>query len=98
MISSRSAAEVVRRSISPHLVPCSATFRAHPPMVADELRRQADTFVELQDITKYIAREARRDQDADDMPDFVKNPPPRGPTPANPEAGIDDSDDLYEDA
>ena len=75
-----------------------STFRAHPPMIADELRRQADTFVELQDITKYIAREARRDQDADDMPDFVKNPPPRGPTPANPEAGIDDSDDLYEDA
>ncbi|MGZ0244967.1 MAG: LabA-like NYN domain-containing protein [Alphaproteobacteria bacterium] len=29
-----------------------STFRAHPPMVADELRRQADTFVELQDITR----------------------------------------------
>ena len=75
-----------------------STFRAHPPMVADELRRQADTFVELQDITQYIARESRRDQDVDDMPAFVKNPATRGPTPADPDMGFDDSDDVYEDA
>ena len=75
-----------------------STFRANPPMVADELRRQADTFVELQDITKYIARESRREGGADDMPDFVKKPMTRGPTPADPDPDFDDSDDVYEDA
>ena len=33
-----------------------STVRSQPPMVADELRRQADTFVELQDISDKIAR------------------------------------------
>jgi uncharacterized LabA/DUF88 family protein len=75
-----------------------STFRATPPMVADELRRQADTFVELQDITKYIARESRREGVADNMPDFVKKPVTRGPTPADPDPDFDDSDDVYEDA
>ena len=70
-----------------------STFRAQPPMVADELRRQADTFVELQDITKHIARETRRDED--EMPAIVKRPVTRGMTPANPEP---DFDDDYEDA
>jgi uncharacterized LabA/DUF88 family protein len=75
-----------------------STFRANPPMVADELRRQADTFVELQDLTKFIARESRRDEGPEDMPDFVKKPVTRGPTPADPDPGFDDSDDVYEDA
>ena len=33
-----------------------STIRSQPPMVADELRRQADTFIELQDIQAQIAR------------------------------------------
>jgi uncharacterized LabA/DUF88 family protein len=33
-----------------------STVRSQPPMVADELRRQADTFVELQDLAQQIAR------------------------------------------
>ena len=33
-----------------------STFRAQSPMVSDELRRQADAFIELQDLTKDIAR------------------------------------------
>lgn len=37
-----------------------STFRSSPPMVADELRRQADHFVELQDIAPKIARKAAR--------------------------------------
>ncbi len=69
-----------------------STFRAQPPMVADELRRQADTFVELQDLSKFIARENRRDED--EMPAIVKRPTGRSPTPANPEPEYDD----YEDA
>ena len=75
-----------------------STFRANPPMVADELRRQADTFVELQDITKFIARESRRDGGIDEMPDFVKKPVSRGPTPADPDPEFNDGDDQYEDA
>jgi uncharacterized LabA/DUF88 family protein len=33
-----------------------STVRSQPPMVADELRRQADNFIELQDLAASIAR------------------------------------------
>ena len=33
-----------------------STVRSQPPMVADELRRQADHFLELQTLAPYIAR------------------------------------------
>ncbi len=33
-----------------------STMRTQPPMVADELRRQADNFLELQDLTPEIER------------------------------------------
>ena len=33
-----------------------STIRSQPPMVADELRRQADNFVELQDLQQSISR------------------------------------------
>ena len=33
-----------------------STVRSQPPMVADELRRQADNFIELQDLQKEISR------------------------------------------
>ncbi len=33
-----------------------STTRSQPPMVADELRRQADTFVELQELAPQIMR------------------------------------------
>jgi uncharacterized LabA/DUF88 family protein len=36
-----------------------STLRSQPPMIADELRRQADSFIELQDLEPLIAREAR---------------------------------------
>jgi uncharacterized LabA/DUF88 family protein len=35
-----------------------STVRSQPPMVADELRRQADTFIELQELQPSIARMA----------------------------------------
>jgi uncharacterized LabA/DUF88 family protein len=34
-----------------------STIRTQPPMVADELRRQADNFIELEDLKSQIARE-----------------------------------------
>lgn len=33
-----------------------STVKSQPPMVADELRRQADNFIELQDLANSIAR------------------------------------------
>ena len=44
-----------------------STLRTQPPMVADELRRQADQFIDLKDLTAEIARDPAerplRDQD-----------------------------------
>jgi len=39
-----------------------STIRSAPPMVADELRRQADRFVELQDLAPSIMRVHSRDE------------------------------------
>jgi len=36
-----------------------STLRSAPPMVADELRRQADIFVDLHDLAPQIARQHR---------------------------------------
>ncbi|MGI9436915.1 MAG: NYN domain-containing protein [Geminicoccaceae bacterium] len=36
-----------------------STIKTQPPMIADELRRQADTFLELQELAPFIAREHR---------------------------------------
>ncbi len=55
-----------------------STYRSSPPMVADELRRQADSFVELQDLTPKIARQGR--------------PPQAASRPAPVEDDYDDSD------
>ena len=73
---------VQRRGVRVSVV---STFRSSPPMVADELRRQADRFVELQDLAPKISRHVVRTDPA----------PSRhgGPTPARPEA----ADDVEED-
>ena len=44
-----------------------STVRSHPPMAADELRRQADVFIELDDLRDKIARSANG-RDKDDIP------------------------------
>ena len=49
-----------------------STLRSSPPMVADELRRQADSFIELQDLAPQIARAPRQTES-------------RIPTPAQPD-------------
>jgi uncharacterized LabA/DUF88 family protein len=40
-----------------------STVRSSPPMVADELRRQADHFVELDELANAIARQSARPAD-----------------------------------
>src|SRR3954466_2291852 len=53
---------VQRRGVRVSVV---STVRSQPPMVADELRRQADVFVELEDLSALIARQhAPRQQGA----------------------------------
>lgn len=54
-----------------------STMRSNPPMVADELRRQADNFIELQDLMPHVAR--ARDPNA---------PPIAAPVPAQPQPNI----------
>ena len=44
---------VQRRGVRVSVV---STVRSTPPMVADELRRQADMFVELEDLAQFVAR------------------------------------------
>ena len=36
-----------------------STIRSQPPMISDELRRQADNFIELQDLKDVIGRPPR---------------------------------------
>jgi uncharacterized LabA/DUF88 family protein len=40
-----------------------STVRSQPPMVADELRRQADTFLELLDLEQVIGRSQQHHRD-----------------------------------
>jgi uncharacterized LabA/DUF88 family protein len=51
---------VQRRGVRVSVV---STVRSQPPMVADELRRQADHFLELQDMQVFIARAAQNRDD-----------------------------------
>ena len=63
-------------------VTVASTVRSNPPMAADELRRQADTFIELQDLEAEISREhvsrdplPARDElpEEGDPPAFIEN-------------------------
>jgi hypothetical protein len=60
-----------------------STIRTQPPMIADELRRQADTFLELHELSPYIAREHRAavavddDEDDEEDQDTPQRPGPR---------------------
>jgi uncharacterized LabA/DUF88 family protein len=45
-----------------------STIRSSPPMVADELRRQADTFIELQELAPSIMRVHHREESRPQAP------------------------------
>jgi uncharacterized LabA/DUF88 family protein len=42
-----------------------STIRSQPPMIADDLRRQADNFIELDELREVIGRPPREDRDED---------------------------------
>jgi uncharacterized LabA/DUF88 family protein len=46
-----------------------STMDATPPMIADDLRREADTFIELADLGELIARPRRETGDTPDAVD-----------------------------
>ena len=62
-----------------------STVKSSPPMVADELRRQADHFVELMDLAQEIARKHSRPDNA-----------PSGEDIDQPDELLDDDDDYEE--
>jgi uncharacterized LabA/DUF88 family protein len=39
-----------------------STIRSQPPMISDDLRRQADNFIELADLKDVIGRPPREHQ------------------------------------
>jgi uncharacterized LabA/DUF88 family protein len=65
-----------------------STVKSSPPMVADELRRQADNFVELMDLSQEIARQHSRQ--ASPLDDTTAD------HDAYPESGYDDEDEAYD--
>jgi uncharacterized LabA/DUF88 family protein len=64
-----------------------STVKSSPPMVADELRRQADHFVELMDLSGEIARKHTRQE----------GPPDTSEDGQPDELMEDDFDDEYDD-
>jgi uncharacterized LabA/DUF88 family protein len=52
-----------------------STIRSQPPMIADELRRQADNFIELDELRDVIGRPPREPRlmpDREEVPAEVK--------------------------
>ncbi len=83
---------VQRRGVRVSVV---ATTRSNPPMVADELRRQADTFVELQDLMPKIMREGGSREPGQNQRSAGVNATLRvGPGTNTPAGAYDDDDDI----
>lgn len=54
-----------------------STIRSHPPMISDDLRRQADNFIELDELKDVIGRpprEPREPRDFDRRSEQVSDP------------------------
>lgn len=71
-----------------------STVRSQPPMVADELRRQADNFVELNDLAPAIAR-VHHSHNRDSGP--VGAPPSGQGSPFPPNQGAGAIGDRFDD-
>jgi hypothetical protein len=64
-----------------------STLRSQPSMIADELRRQADVFIDLEELRGHISRE-HGERGA---------PRPQRPVSPDPHADDDFDDDEYDD-
>jgi uncharacterized LabA/DUF88 family protein len=70
-------------------VTVASTIRVQPPMIADELRRQADQFIDLEDLKPDIARRTFEPRERGELRDRPAAEPrerlgPSRATPANP--------------
>jgi uncharacterized LabA/DUF88 family protein len=53
-----------------------STISTQPPMIADELRRQADVFIDLQELSTKIGRDpSDRSARMQNAPNFLQRPP-----------------------
>jgi hypothetical protein len=68
-----------------------STLQTQPPMVADELRRQADQFIDLADLEDQICR------DPATRPALGARVPSRRPAPTPAPATLDYPDDEDDD-
>jgi uncharacterized LabA/DUF88 family protein len=67
-----------------------STIRTSPPMIADELRRAADTFIDLETMRQEIERVHTTPPD-----ERRRNRPPRPDDQQTTGAGASDDDDSY---
>jgi NYN domain len=100
----RSLVEAVqRRGVRVTVV---STVSTQPPMVADELRRQADVFLDIVELQTKIgrdpserppreARPPREDRAASHTPQFLQRPPST-PQRAGAHVGADDDEESFE--
>lgn len=72
-----------------------SSTKTQPPMVADELRRQADTFIELQDLMPKIMRDqAGRDQSRSAGVHATLRTGQGNVAPPSPAQAMDDFDEI----
>lgn len=73
-----------------------STVKSQPPMVADELRRQADNFIELMDLQAAIGRGGERPVRAarDDHHSTAPQPHHDQPDPQQPDNGTEDESET----
>ena len=102
----RSLVEAVqRRGVRVTVV---STVSTQPPMVADELRRQADVFLDIVELQTKIGRDPserapregrppREDRAASHTPQFLQRPP-TAPQRAGAHVGADDDDEFSNNA
>ena len=100
----RSLVEAVqRRGVRVTVV---STVSTQPPMVADELRRQADVFLDIVELQTKIGRDPserparegrppREDRTASHTPQFLQRPT-TAPQRAGAHVGAEDDDESYE--
>jgi uncharacterized LabA/DUF88 family protein len=72
-----------------------STISTQPPMVADELRRQADTFLDLAELMPRIGRDpGGRSTRMQNTPGFLQRPV-SSPAPVGAGADMDDDEDEF---
>ncbi|WP_045836746.1 NYN domain-containing protein [Hyphomicrobium sp. 99] len=73
-----------------------STLQTQPPMVADELRRQADQFVDLADLEELVGRAQSGGASAGRAPRDGRSYTPRAPLPPVRDSSYLGDDDLAE--